>query len=78
MPINQAMKDYKCLGYSDNWINQRIKSMEACKEQTDEWQRSGINDIQYALITDIITCEWNGATKEYKNLKGLRKDNLHD
>lgn len=79
LSINQAMKDYKRLGYSDNWINQRIKSMEVRKELTDEWQRSGMNGTQYASLTDIITREWSGrTTKEYKNLKGLRKENLRD
>ena len=79
LSINQAMKDYKRLGYSDNWINQRIKSMEVRKELTDEWQRSGINGTQYASLTDIITQEWSGrTTKEYKNLKGLKKENLRD
>lgn len=79
LSINQAMKDYKRLGYSDNWINQRIKSMEVRKELTDEWQRSGISGTQYASLTDIITQEWSGrTTKEYKNLKGLKKENLRD
>lgn len=79
LSINQAMKDYKRLGYSDNWINQRIKSMEVRKELTDEWQRGGINGTQYASLTDIITREWSGrTTKEYKNLKGLKKENLRD
>lgn len=79
LSINQAMRDYKRLGYSDNWINQRIKSMEVRKELTDEWQRSGINGTQYASLTDIITQEWSGrTTKEYKNLKGLKKENLRD
>lgn len=79
LSINQAMRDYKRLGYSDNWINQRIKSMEVRKELTDEWQRGGINGTQYASLTDIITQEWSGrTTKEYKNLKGLKKENLRD
>ena len=79
LSINQAMRDYKRLGYSDNWINQRIKSMEVRKELTEEWQRGGINGTQYASLTDIITQEWSGrTTKEYKNLKGLKKENLRD
>lgn len=79
LSINQAMRDYKRLGYSDNWINQRIKSMEVRKELTDEWQRGGINGTQYASLTDIITQEWSGrTTKEYKKLKGLKKENLRD
>lgn len=79
LSINQAMKDYKRLGYSDNWINQRIKSMEVRKELTDEWQRNGISGTQYASLTDIITQEWSGrTTKEYKKFKGLKKENLRD
>lgn len=79
LSINQAMRDYKRLGYSDNWINQRIKSMEVRKELTDEWQRGGISGTQYASLTDIITQEWSGrTTKEYKKLKGLKKENLRD
>lgn len=79
LSINQAMRDYKRLGYSDNWINQRIKSMEVRKELTDEWQRGGINGTQYASLTDIITQEWSGrTTKEYKKLKGLKKENIRD
>lgn len=79
LSINQAMMDYKRLGYSDNWINQRIKSMEVRKELTDEWQRNEINGTQYASLTDIITQEWSGrTTKEYKQFKGLKKENLRD
>ncbi|NDV59795.1 Bro-N domain-containing protein [Bacteroides sp. 519] len=79
LSIDQAIMDYKRLGYSDNWINQRIKSIEVRKELTDEWQRSGIDGIQYASLTDIITKEWSGrTTKEYKKLKGLKKENLRD
>lgn len=79
LSINQAMMDYKRLGYSDNWINQRIKSMEVRKELTDEWQRNGINGTQYASLTDIITQEWSGRTTNgYKQFKGLKKENLRD
>ena len=79
LSINQAMRDYKRLGYSDNWINQRSKSMEVRQELTDEWQRGGINGTQYASLTDIITQEWSGrTTKEYKKFKGLKKENLRD
>lgn len=79
LSINQAMKDYKRLGYSDNWINQRIKSIEVRKELTDGWQRGGVNGTQYASLTDIITQEWSGrTTKDYKKLKGLKKENLRD
>ncbi|EKU90238.1 BRO-N domain-containing protein [Bacteroides oleiciplenus] len=79
LSIDQAIMDYKRLGYSDNWINQRIKSIEVRKELTDEWQRSGVSGPQYASLTDIITKEWSGrTTKEYKNMKGLKKENLRD
>ena len=79
LSINQAMRDYKRLGYSDNWINQRIKSIEVRKELTDEWQRNGVDGMQYASLTDIITKEWSGrTTKDYKKLKGLKKENLRD
>lgn len=79
LSIRQAMTDYKRLGYSDNWINQRLKSMEVRKELTDEWQRRGIEGQQYATLTDIITMEWAGrTTKAYKQYKGLKKENLRD
>lgn len=79
LSIDQAIMDYKRLGYSDNWINQRIKSIEVRKELTDEWKRRGMDGHQYASLTDIITKEWSGrTTKEYKHLKGLRKENLRD
>ena len=78
--IDQAIVDYKRLGYSDAWINQRIKSIEVRKELTDEWQRTGVHEGQeYASLTDIITREWSGfTTKQYKHFKGLRKENLRD
>ena len=79
LSIDQAIMDYKRLGYLDNWINQRIKSIEVRKELTDEWQRSSVAGTQYASLTDIITKEWSGrTTKEYKKLKGLKKENLRD
>jgi hypothetical protein len=80
LSIEQAMIDYKRLGYSDAWINQRIKSIEIRKELTDEWQRTGVKfGIEYASLTDIITKEWSGlTTKDYKRLKGLKKENLRD
>ena len=79
LSIDQAIIDYKRLGYSDNWINQRLKSIEVRKELTDEWKRGGITNMQYATLTDIITREWSGrTTKEYKRLKGLKKENLRD
>jgi len=80
LSINQAIVDYKRLGYSDAWINQRIKSIEVRKELTDEWRRTGVQEgQQYASLTDIITREWSGfTTKQYKNFKGLKKENLRD
>lgn len=78
--IDQAIVDYKRLGYSDAWINQRIKSIEIRKELTDEWERTGVQQgLQYASLTDIITREWSGmTTKQYKSFKGLKKESLRD
>lgn len=78
--INQAIADYRRLGYSEAWINQRIKSIEVRKALTDEWQRAGVREgVQYASLTDIITQQWSGfTTKEYKQYKGLKKENLRD
>lgn len=78
--IQQAVADYRRLGYSENWINQRIRSIEVRKELTDEWKRGGIQEgQQFATLTDIITQQWSGLnTKEYKNFKGLRKESLRD
>lgn len=78
--IDQAVMDYKRLGYSDAWINQRIKSIEIRKELTDEWARTGVQQgMQYASLTDIITREWSGMnTKQYKQFKGLKKESLRD
>ena len=80
LSINQAIIDYKRLGYSDAWINQRIKSIEVRKELTDEWKRTGVHEgLEYASLTDIITREWSGfTTKQYKKHKGLKKENLRD
>ena len=80
LSIDQAIIDYKRLGYSDAWINQRIKSIEVRKELTDEWQRTGVHEgLEYASLTDIITREWSGfTTKQYKQYKGLKKENLRD
>ncbi len=80
LSINQALQDYKRLGYSDNWINQRLKSIEVRKALTDEWQRGGITDqMMYASLTNIMTKEWSGKTvKEYKTYKGLKKESLRD
>lgn len=79
LAIHRSLKDYKRLGYSDAWINQRLKSIEIRKELTDEWKRGEIEEQQYATLTDIITKEWSGkTTKEYKRYKGLKKENLRD
>ena len=78
--IVQAVKDYKRLGYSEKWINQRLRSIEIRKELTDEWQRSGVTeDKDFAALTDIISQAWSGmTTREYKNMKGLHKESLRD
>lgn len=78
--IKQAVADYRRLGYSEAWINQRIKSIEVRKELTDEWKRTGVKEgVEYATLTDIITQQWSGfTTKEYKQYKGLKKENLRD
>jgi hypothetical protein len=80
LSIKQAMEDYKRLGYSDNWINQRLKSIEIRKELTDEWKRRGLQEgVQFATLTDIIYQSWADKTaKEYKQFKGLKKENLRD
>ncbi|QRI83688.1 hypothetical protein JQC68_06085 [Glaesserella parasuis] len=80
LTINRAMQDYLRLGYSENWINQRLKSIEIRKELTDEWKRGGVKEgQQFAVLTDIITKAWSGkTTKEYKQFKGLKKENLRD
>ena len=80
LTIDRAMMEYKALGYSDNWINQRLKSIEIRKELTDEWKARGLQEgVQFATLTDIITKTWSGnTTKEYKRLKGLKKENLRD
>ena len=80
LSIEQAMSDYKRLGYSDNWINQRLKSIEIRKELTDEWKRRGLQEgVQFATLTDIIYQSWADKTaKEYKQFKGLKKENLRD
>ena len=80
LTINRAMVEYKALGYSDNWINQRLKSIEIRKELTDEWKKHGLKEgIQFATLTDVIYKTWSGKTaKEYKEFKGLKKENLRD
>ena len=78
--IDQAIKDYQRLGYSENWINQRVKTIEVRKALTDEWKRAGLKEGRdFAILTDLITKTWSGkTTKEYKELKGLTKENLRD
>ena len=80
LSINQALMDYKRLGYSDNWINQRLKSIEIRKELTDEWKRHGLQEgVQFATLTDIIYQTWTDMTaRQYKRFKGLKKENLRD
>lgn len=79
LSIEQAVEDYRRLGYSESWINQRLKSIEVRKLLTDEWKRGGVQGQQYASLTDIITAAWSGrTTKQYKHLKGLHKENLRD
>ena len=70
--IDRALEQYMLLGYSQNWINQRLKSIEIRKELTDEWKKRGLKEgLQFATLTDIITKAWsNKTTKEYKMLKG--------
>jgi len=80
LSIDRALEQYLRLGYSENWINQRLKSIEVRKELTDEWKSRGLKEgQQFATLTDIITKAWSGkTTKEYKVLKGLKKENLRD
>ncbi|TRX44060.1 Bro-N domain-containing protein [Bacteroides sp. HF-5092] len=80
LSIEQALQDYKRLGYSDNWINQRLKSIEIRKDLTDEWKKRGLQEgVQFATLTDVIYQTWSDMTsKEYKQLKGLKKENLRD
>jgi hypothetical protein len=78
--IDTAMQDYLNLGYSEKWINQRLKSIEVRKDLTDEWKKRGVEEgIEFAVLTDIITKAWSErSVKEYKELKGLKKENLRD
>lgn len=80
LSIEQAMLDYKRLGYSDHWINQRLKSIEIRKELTDEWKKHGLQEgAEFAFLTDVIYKTWAGKTaREYKQHKGLKKENLRD
>lgn len=78
--IQRALQEYRALGYSENWINQRLKSVEIRKDLTDEWKKHGLKEgVQFATLTDIIYKTWAGKTaKEYKEFKGLKKENLRD
>ncbi|MCQ2246696.1 MAG: hypothetical protein MJZ69_07920 [Bacteroidaceae bacterium] len=78
--FQQAFEDYRRLGYSERWVNQRLQSIKARKELTDEWERAGVKESQqYATLTDIITKEWSGkTTHQYKQYKGLKKESLRD
>ena len=80
LSIDQAVADYRRLGYSEAWINQRMRSIEVRKHLTDEWKRAGLEEgQQFASLTDIIYRQWSGlSAKEYKQLKGLKKENLRD
>lgn len=80
LTIDRALEQYIELGYSESWINQRLKSIEIRKELTDEWKKRGLKEgMQFATLTDIISKSWSGkSTKEYKILKGLKKENLRD
>lgn len=79
LSIEQAVVDYRRLGYSEEWINQRLRGIEVRKALTDEWRRGGVKDRQYATLTDIITKQWSGMTTgEYKGFKGLHKEGLRD
>jgi hypothetical protein len=80
LSIDRALQQYLNLGYSENWINQRLKSIEILKELTDEWKKRGLKEgVQFATLTDIITKTWSDkTTKEYKIFKGLKKENLRD
>ena len=80
LSIDRALEQYLKLGYSENWINQRLKSIEIRKELTDEWKKRGLKEgVQFATLTDIISKAWSDkTTKEYKVLKGLKKENLRD
>jgi len=80
LSIDRGLEQYLKLGYSENWINQRLKSIEIRKELTDEWKKRGLKEgVQFATLTDIISKAWSDkTTKEYKVLKGLKKENLRD
>lgn len=80
LTIERAVETYLKKGYSREWINQRLQAIQVCKELTDEWQNRGVKEgVEYAILTDEITKAWSGmSTRQYKNLKGLKKENLRD
>jgi hypothetical protein len=80
LSIDRAIQNYRRLGYSEDWINQRIKTIEVRKTLTDEWDKAGVQQGQeYAYLTDLMYKTWSGMnTREYKNFKGLKKENLRD
>lgn len=79
LSIEQAVVDYRRLGYSEEWINQRLRGIEVRKMLTDEWKRGGLDEGKYGLLTDFITRQWSGMkTREYKDFKGLKKESLRD
>lgn len=79
LSIEQAVSDYRRLGYSDEWINQRLRGIEVRKMLTDEWKRGGLDESKYGVLTDFITRQWSGMkTREYKDFKGLKKESLRD
>ena len=80
LTFQMAVEDYRRLGYSDKWINERMRSIEMRKELTDEWQRAGITEHRdFAILTNVLTQAWSGMTTgQYKKLKGLTKENLRD
>ena len=80
LTFQMAVEDYRRQGYSEKWINERMRSIEMRKELTDEWQRSGVRDSKdFAILTNILTKAWSGMTTgEYKQYKGLTKENLRD
>lgn len=79
LAIDRGYEYYRRLGYSEAWINERMKGKDVRKALTDEWKRTGVSGQQYATLTDIITQEWSGmTTRQYKDYKGLKKENLRD
>lgn len=80
LSINRAIQNYRRLGYSENWVNQRIKAIEVRKALTDEWDKSGVRQgEEYAALTDLMSKTWSGlTTREYRRFKGLKKENLRD